>query len=570
LEWSASIQPGEWVVVVREANLGANGAGVAIGLLEATVSNGGNISLVMALGGYVELSTAWADIEQNEHHAGADADGASMIQDVVELEVTFEDMTWMLPLPSSGELTKLLFPEGTIAFDSEFTTVQHERQLEMEYFGGQTTSVAADSTIAATLNYNRRVNSNLDVTFDEASVGSDATVLDVEDVELEAMVSSGNESVFNTITFDYTVNYNGTEIVDVFTVSGELGLAQDSEDWTVQIWNSSSNSYEDSVEIALGIGDNETDAALAATVTVQVTLPDVADAWSLENGHRVTVRMETDLGEATQTSAKIFVPQTYAFSISDATDELGMSALVERRFSFDITNDGNGQDTFTIELLESGVLEGWSITPMTSTLTLSKGETRTQQFTVFAPESFTEGSFDLTVYVNSLDEAVAQQTVVVNVQAAVIKLEVKEANIVLKSDDIANQPGSVRVPVTNNGFLDAPSVLVYLEPTSPASQAERSVTISVPAGETVEAVFDDMTFIQGNQRFNIRIEVAGAETSSVDSISLPFGDTFSLEYYSQTESEGESIWMTLLIVVLGVLVVVGGVKTARSSRGGKF
>jgi len=96
------------------------------------------------------------------------------------------------------------------------------------------------------------------------------------------------------------------------------------------------------------------------------------------------------------------------------------------------------------------------------------------------------------------------------------------------------------------------------------------VTISVPAGETVEAVFDDMTFIQGNQRFNIRIEVAGAETSSVDSISLPFGDTFSLEYYSQTESEGESIWMTLLIVVLGVLVVVGGVKTARSSRGGKF
>jgi hypothetical protein len=36
------------------------------------------------------------------------------------------------------------------------------------------------------------------------------------------------------------------------------------------------------------------------------------------------------------------VPQTYAFSISDATDELGMSALVERRFSFDIINDGNG------------------------------------------------------------------------------------------------------------------------------------------------------------------------------------------------------------------------------------
>lgn len=570
LEWSASIQPGDWVVVVREADPGQNGGGVAIGLLEATVSNGGNLSLVMALGGYVDLSTAWADIEQNEHHAGADGAGGSMIQDDVELEVTFEEMSWILSLPSSGMFEKLLFPEGTIAFDSEFTTVQHERQLEMEYFGGQTTSVAADSSISATLNYNRRVNSNLDVNFVESSVGSSATVLDVEDVELEAIVSSGNESIFNTITFDYTVDYNGTEIVDVFTVSGELGLAQDSEDWTVQIWNSTSEAYEDSVEIVLGIGDNETEAALATTVRVQVTLPDVGDAWSLENGHRVTVRMKTDLGESTQVSAKIFVPQTYAFSISDATDELGMSALVERRFSFDITNDGNGQDTFTIELLESGILEGWSITPMTSTLTLSKGETRTQQFTVFAPESFSEGSFDLTVYVNSLDETVAQQTVVVNVQAAVIKLVVDEGAIVVKSDSNANQAGSVRVPVSNNGFLDAPSVLVYIEPTSPASQPERSVTINVPAGETVEAVFDDMTFTQGNQRFNIRVEVAGAETSSVESISLPAGETFSLEYYTQSDTEGESIWTTLLIIVLLVLVVVGGVKVSRGGRSGKF
>jgi hypothetical protein len=66
------------------------------------------------------------------------------------------------------------------------------------------------------------------------------------------------------------------------------------------------------------------------------------------------------------------------------------------------------------------------------------------------------------------------------------------------------------------------------------------------------------------------VEVAGAESSSVDTISLPDGETFSLEYYTQTDSEGESIWMTLLIVALAVLVIVGGVKTARSGRGSKF
>ena len=576
LEWSMSIQPGDWVVVVTEANPNENGGGVAIGLLEASIANGGNLTMVMALGGYVDLSTAWTDIEQNEHHAGSQADGAALIQNPVELEVTFNDMSWMIDVPASGELVHL-FPEGTVAFDSEFTTVQHEQQLDMEYFGGQTTSVTADSTIAATLNYNRRVNSNLDVTFNEASVGSTATILSAENSEMEAIVSATNSSAYTTITFDYDVVYNGTETSDIFTVSGEMGLAQDSDLWTVQLWNASANdgegAYEDSIEVALGIGNNDTPAQLSATVTVQITLPSVEEAWSLENGHRMTVRMETDLGEATQASVKVFVPQSFSFEINDATDEIGMSALVERQFTFDVTNTGNGQDSFTIKLLESGVQEGWSVTPMTSTLTLSKGETRTQQFTVFAPESFTEGGFDLTVYVNSEDETLPAQQVVVAVQAASIKLIVDEGDIKLESDNTANEAGVVRVPVENTGLLDAPSVIVYLTPESPKSASEVAVTISVPAGEKAIAEFTDMSFAQGNQRFSIRVEVAGAEAmnpASVDSITLPDGESFSLEYFTEVAADGESIWMTLLIVALGFLVIYGGVKTARSRGGAKF
>jgi hypothetical protein len=573
LEWSTDIQPGDWVVVATEANPDQNGGGVAIGLLEASVSNGGNITMVMALGGYVELSTAWTDIEQNEYHAGSSSDGSTLVEGTVEVEVTFDGMSWMVDVPASGELLHL-FPEGSVAFDSDFNTVQHEQELDMEYFGGQTTSVTADSTIAAKLTYNRRVNSNLDVTFNEASVGSSATILDAENSEMQAIVSSTNNSVYNTITFDYDVVYNGTEISDVFSVSGEMGLAQDSDLWMVQVWNASANNgegaYEDSIELALGIGNNETPAQLMATVNVQITLPSVEDAWNLENGHRMTMRMETDLGEATQASIKVFVPQSYGFEISDATEEIGMSALVERQFSFDVTNTGNGQDSFTIKLFEGGVLEGWSVTPMTSTLTLSKGETRTQQFTVFAPESFTEGGFDLTVYVNSEDETLDAETVVVSVQAASIKLSVNEGDIKLQSDNTANEAGVVRIPVENTGLLDAPSVIVYLEPISPKSSPELSMTIAVPAGEKVEAEFADLSFAQGNQRFNIRVEVAGAEATSVDSITLPAGDSFSLEYFTEVAADGESIWMTLLIVALGFLVIYGGVKTARSRGGTKF
>ena len=565
LEWSASVQPGEWVVVVSQNNPGPNGGGVAIGLLDATVANGGNISMVMALGGYVDLTTAWTDIEQNEHHAGSDDAGAAMIEGAVELEVSFDGQSWMIDVPANGELREL-FPEGSVSFDGEFMTVQHETAVEMEYFGGQTTTITADSTIAATLQFNRRVNSALDISFNEASL-SDATVLNAADSEIEAIVSPTNESVYSTITFDYDVVYNGTEIMDVFSVEGEMGLAQDSDLWTVQFWNVTSEEYEDSISVSLGIGDSNTEAVLSTSVKVQITLPDVADAWHLANGHRMTMRLQTDLGESSQASMKVFVPQSFGFTVSDETEELGMSALVERQFSFALTNDGNGQDSFTIELLESGVPADWSVTPMMSTLTLNKGETRTQQFTVFAPASYSDddADFPLTVYVNSQDESVERQEVDVIIKKAVIKLTIDEDRISTESDQIAGQAGAVRVVVVNDGLLDAPSVIVYL---TPPGGDELQQSIAVPAGGEGMAVFDGLTFSQGSQRFDYRVEVAGAEAESVESVPEP-GD-FSIEYNPETTADGESAWMTLLIALLAILVLYGGVRTARSRGGTKF
>ena len=122
------------------------------------------------------------------------------------------------------------------------------------------------------------MNSALDISFNEASL-SDATVLNAEDSEIEAIVSPTNESAYSTITFDYDVVYNGTEIMDVFSVEGEMGLAQDSDLWTVQFWNATSGEYEDSISVSLGIGDSNTEAVLSTSVKVQITLPDVADAW---------------------------------------------------------------------------------------------------------------------------------------------------------------------------------------------------------------------------------------------------------------------------------------------------
>jgi len=138
------------------------------------------------------------------------------------------------------------------------------------------------------LQYNRRVNSDLVVELDADSIVPNALLVDEEDRHLMAIVSTSNASIYNDITVDVTVTYNGTETMDIFDVTGQMGLAQDSELWSVQVWNESSEEYEDSIEIALGVGDNDTSAVLSKTITLQISLPDVEDAWHLEDAHRVT------------------------------------------------------------------------------------------------------------------------------------------------------------------------------------------------------------------------------------------------------------------------------------------
>ena len=83
--------------------------------------------------------------------------------------------------------------------------------------------------------------------------------------------------------------------------------------------------------------------------------------------------------------------------ISNAVTETGVSPGGTGTFSFTLTNTGNGDDSFNIELADN-LPEGWQITPTTSTLTISKDDQRTQQFPIFAPESFTSNEIEATVW----------------------------------------------------------------------------------------------------------------------------------------------------------------------------
>ena len=570
LEWSAMVQPGEWIVVVTDANPTPNGGGVAVALLDASVSDGGNISMEMALGGYLVLDTEWFPLgATTPNHAGADNANAGVMSESVVLETSFDGNSWMVDLPTTGTLN-LLMPEGSVLFDSSFMTTQHSSNLEMEYFGGQSMTVASDSTITAVLDYNRRINSALDLEFNSVDGG---LLMNATDIEIGAVVSSTNDTLYDQFIFSVDVTYNGTESMDVFTVTAEMGLAQDSDLWTVELYNETSQEWESSVLMSLGVGNvTGAGAILSDNVSVRVTLPSVENAWHLDNGHRVSVRLETESGEASQITVKAVVPSDYDYVISDATELLGISPLVKREFSFDLTNIGNGKDTFTMELLESGIPEGWSVTPMDSNVTLAKGETRVQIFSVFAPADFNEdGGFDLKVYVDNLGGDAKE--VDVTIQYAQIKLSVDQGEIATESDDIANVAGNVVIPVRNSGLLDATSVIVYLKPVGEGT-VEFQQTITVPANETVNAVFDNITREQGDHRFEVRLEVVGEEANNVESITLPGTadqngiHDFQLRYDPAVSPDGDSIWLTLAVVVLGSLVVYGGVKTARSGRSG--
>lgn len=556
LEWSAEVQPGEWIVYVQSQNLDENGGDVAVGLLDATVSTGGSIDLEMRNGGYIILSTSWTDIEGDAHHIGSDDEGTELITEDVEVEFDFgEGMEMIQTAPANGTFF-FLAPAGAISFDSEFTTIQHDFELEMEYTGGAAGTVPTSGSQPLTLEYNRRINSDTTMEIVESSIEG-ATFDGTSTPRMDA-VASGTE--YEQITFNIDLNYNGTEVNDLFTLTGSVNAAPDSTDWIVEFYNGSA--FVDELQVQLGIGENASDSSVtqSSTVQVRITLPPQNTTWHLDQGHRVILNMRTQLAETSEVAIDVFVPQLYDFHIHDITEEVGISPSISRSMSFTIENHGNGDDTFRLEVVDN-IPEGWSVTPMTTTVTISKGDSREMSFTIFAGDNFTEGTKELSVIVSSEGDEVDSETIDVTVSAARISLRVDQSNIDKTAE--AEVETLLSIPVENYGKLDATSVIVYLT-TSDGETLQ--TTISIPAGSIVNADFALNATESGNQRYDVRVDVIGEDAIFVDNQVEDFD--FSVDYYATSTGEGDSIWVTLTIFVLTCLVIYAGFKSVRSGKSG--
>ena len=550
LTWSTVISPGEWIVVVTEANADENGGGVAIGLLDASVSEGASLDLEMSLGGWVDLTTSWTDINLVEHHAGTDSNGSSMMNE--SAVVTFSigsDLEWDIPVGNDGTIS-VLMPSSDIGMDSSFITIQHDLSLEMEYIGGTTTTVA-EGRSPVTLSYTRSINSDTSVT-----LVANSTVNATEVSQTSFMAVEEGEG-YKHIEFEVEVNYEGTETVQVFDVLGQVGVAPDEPDWSIEFWNGTD--YVDAYEVSLGIGNSSSDTSVqnSAVIGARITVANQSSAWHLQEPHTLKVRFVIDGSPSSELAVSVQVPQLFGFELSEQDEAIGIGAGGSNTFGFQLLNTGNGDDSFNIELSDN-IPEGWEVTPMNSVITIAKGDSRSQLFTAYAPADFDSGSKVITVTVTS-EDGVTTDSFDVEIMRSNIDLSVDQGEIVTLSDNIANRAGKLVIPIKNSGFLGTDDVVVSAKIVGGRDLGAQTITANPESTSNAEFALEAGD-ASGTVRFEVRIEVVGEDSSFIEDPVDEFD--FSIEYFIDEESD-DSPWFTLAIFVLGAFVIYGGIKISR-------
>ena len=552
LTFTQSVEPGKWVVVVSESEAPFNGGGIAVGILDAAVQDGGTIDLVMSKGGWIDINTQFTSFNLQPFNAGTN-NTSSPIDTVVEVEVDLgEGQVWNLPLSSDGTL-EVLLPSGSASFSSEFTTVQ--RDLTMNYTSGISIDNGDEGRTSLMLSYNRKTNSDLTLGVDNVV---NATGLTNENRDMIAAIMTNDDANYSSIEFEVVATYEGTEIMDTFAVSGTVTAVQDQPDWSLEFYNGSA--WVDSIDLSLGIGDVDENATMNGTVLARINLPSVEDAWHLENGHKVNVRFLADTGDMTEVSLNVAVPQYFEFNITDVTETIGVSPAGSTTAELTINNNGNGDDSFTFEVLDN-LPDGWTVAPMNGVDTIPKDNTGPQAFTVYSDASFESGEVLMTVRITS--ENGESQDVEITIESARISLSFDDDKTLSRSNNYADvNPNNVVIVIENSGLRTASEVTVYLTPKT--SGVEYNITLSVAALSTQDFEFALPSASQGIERYDMRAEVNGDDANFTTS--TPAED-FGIEYVVQGSEDEDSSIIIIAIIALIFIILYFGIKAARTRSG---
>ena len=557
LTFSESVEPGQWVVVVSEADAPFNGGGIAVGILEAAVQDGGTIDLVMSKGGWIDINTQFTSFNLQPFNAGTD-NSESPVDTVVEVEVDLgEGQVWNLPLNSDGTL-EVLLPSGSASFSSEFSTVQ--RNLIMNYTSGISMDNGDEGRTSLMLSYNRKTNSDLTLGVDNVL---NVTGLTNENRDMVATIMSTDDANYSNIEFEVIATYEGTEIMDTFAVSGSVTVSPDQEDWSLEFYNGSA--WVDSIDLSLGIGDVDANATMNGTVLARISLPAVEDAWHLENGHSLNVRFMADTGDMTEVSLNVAVPQYFEFNTTDVTETVGVSPAGSTSAGLTINNNGNGDDSFTYEVLDN-LPDGWTVAPMNGVTTIAKDNMRDLVFTISSDASFESGEVLMTVRITSEDGE--SQDVEITIESARISLSFDDDKTLSRSNNYADvNPNNVVIVIENTGLRTASEVTVYLTPKTSGEEYNR--TLSVAALSTQDFEFSLPAASQGIERFDVRAEVSGDDANFTTSTP---NEDFGIEYVVQGSEDEDSSIILVAIIALTLIILYFGIKAAktRSGSGSRF
>ena len=552
LTFTQSVEPGKWVVVVSESAAPFNGGGIAVGILDAAVQDGGTIDLVMSKGGWIDINTQFTAFNLQPFNAGTD-NTSSPVDTVVEVEVDLgEGQVWNLPLSSDGTL-EVLLPSGSASFSSEFTTVQ--RDLTMNYTSGISIDNGDEGRTSLMLSYNRKTNSDLTLGVDNVV---NVTGLTNENRDMIATIMTNDDANYSSIEFELIATYEGTEIMDTFAVSGSVTVSPDQADWSLEFYNGSG--WVDSIDLSLGIGDEDANATMNGTVLARISLPSVEDAWHLENGHSLNVRFMADTGDMTEVSLNVAVPQYFEFNTTEVTETIGVSPAGSTTAGLTINNNGNGDDSFTYEVLDN-LPDGWTVAPMNGVQSIAKDNLNPLAFTVSSDASFESGEVLMTVRITSEDGL--SQDVEITIESARISLSFDDDKTLSRSNNYADvNPNIVVIVIENSGLRTASEVTVYLTPKT--SGVEYNLTLSVTALSTQDFEFSLPAASQGIERYDIRAEVNGDDANFTTS--TPEED-FGIEYVVQGSEDEDSSIIIITIIALIFIILYFGIKAARTRSG---
>ncbi len=563
LNWSEIVEPGDWIVYVESSNTDENGGGIAVGEITANFVDGGESQLVMETGGRIEITSSWEDIELNTYHVGDNSDGFNQIISEPEFTINIGlENTWNMSFDSDG-YADLILPMGSVTITSSFETIQHERELQMNYSSTIVEQIE-EGIVTEVMDYYRMRNSQVSV-----SIISD-TLKNVSSSGVNLVtVENLDDENYKQIEFDLYIDYLGTESSDVLTIDGSAVSNFYSDNWTVEFYNGSE--WVSSLNFTLGIGDNLADDSVSnfTSIKTRINLPNVSIAHSSDDGQKIRFEVTGDATFSGDAELVVLVPQMHSFEISDSTLETGASPGSPGTFSVTWENTGNGEDSFTVEIADN-LPTGWSINEPMTPITVAKGAEGNYQFTATPPNDFSSGEITATVTITS-EDGTTSKSYDVTIVSSKITLSVDEDLAQELTKVYESQNGQLIIPIQNSGYRTASAVSINASITNDAGteifEYLATQTITIPAGETVNAVFDVKPSSESFNRFAISVEIGDADADYIDESIDDF------DFKEDTiidDPEETSAWFMLVIIILTLLVAYGGLKVAKNKGSTRF